>query len=143
MRERPILFSAPMVRAVLRKANPKTQTRRGIARLAGFSQKITEFGPSDTCGYDWHFRDREMRWHDMRTADLLKLCPYGQPGDRLWGKETFAVYGDANKYVIHYRATHQNEGSGWTPSIHMKRIYSRILLEVVSVRVERLQDISE
>ena len=71
------------------------------------------------------------------------LCPYGQPGDRLWVRDTFADAGCR----LTYRAD-QNDGAHcvvkrWTPSIHMPRWASRILLEVTDVRVERLQDISE
>ncbi|MFJ3316158.1 hypothetical protein ACIPLR_12420 [Herbaspirillum huttiense] len=86
MKERPILFSAPMVRAIL--AGAKTQTRRDATRVGGFGQ-ITEFGRSDTTGYDWHFRDSAMRWHDLSHAQLMKACPYGQVGDRLWVRETW------------------------------------------------------
>ena len=65
MRELPILFQGPMVRGIL--GGIKTNTRRPINRLLGFG-KITEFGPSDTPGYDWHFRDRRVLWNDLRTA---------------------------------------------------------------------------
>ena len=81
-------------------------------------------------------------------------CPYGQPGDRLWVRESFAhVYRD-NREPEHrspedvaYMAggmqpDHDVYGS-WKPSIHMPRWASRILLEVTDVRVERLKDISE
>lgn len=86
MRERPILFNAPMVRAILQ--GRKTQTRRLVKDLRGFG-RVTEFGASDTAGYDWHFRDRDMRWNDLRNDQLMQTCPYGQPGDRLWVRETW------------------------------------------------------
>lgn len=166
MKERPILFSAPMVRAIL--AGDKTLTRRDVTRLGEFGQ-ITEFGPSDTAGYDWNFRDSAMRWHDLSHADLLKACPYGGPGDHLWVRETWQAwrlvntaydewepisvkeaaasrqhnfeYGPTSQR-IEYRATNESTGP-WTPSIHMPRWACRILLEVTGVRVERLQDISQ
>ena len=167
MKESPLLFIAPMVRATL--ADNKTITRREIIRLGGFG-KITQFGRSDTPGYDWHFRDSAMRWNDLTHAQLMKACPYGQPGDRLWVRETWqawhrtsyeydewepisvkeatAAMKDQNCVFgptcdsIQYRATSKSVGP-WTPSIHMPRWACRILLEVTGVRVERLQDISE
>jgi len=70
-------------------------------------------------------------------------CPYGQPGDRLWVRET---WGENQFGETHYRAdaVEPFDGpEGWKPSIHMHRHRSRILLEIVTVRVERLQDISD
>ena len=159
MKERPILFSAPMVRAIL--TDHKTITRREIVRLGGFG-KITEFGRSDTPGYDWHFRDSAMRWHDLSHTQLMKACPYGEVGDRLWVRETWrgvveishpdapVKYGVA-RYVpdqqhcrrVEYAATQAHDGEPWRPNIHMPRWACRILLEITGVRVERLQDISE
>lgn len=167
MREIPLLMNGPMVRATL--AGHKTNTRRDIIRLSGFG-KITQFGRSDTPGYDWHFRDSAMRWHDLFHDQVMKACPYGQPGDRLWVRETWqawhrtsyeydewepvsvkeatAAMKDQNCVLgptcdsIQYRATSKSMGP-WTPSIHMPRWACRILLEVTGVRVERLQDISE
>lgn len=93
-------------------------------------------------------------WDDERS-DLYK-CPYGQPGDRLWVRETHRpIWGQTPGYLIgvDYRAdpaekwTRLGDQIGaptkWTPSIHMRREYSRILLEIVSIRCERLNDISE
>jgi hypothetical protein len=148
-RELPILFAGPMVRAIF--DNRKTQTRRLV--------KLREFGPSDTTGYDWTFRDRRALWQDYRHADLLaRVAPY-RVGDRLYVRETFARNdGTAGGYL--YRAdygeaagfcswnlrtggkpTHHTER--WTPSIHMPRCAARIWLRVERVRVERACDISE
>jgi hypothetical protein len=125
MKERPILFSGPMVRAILE--GRKTQTRR------------------------------------------IVRCPFGQQGDRLWVRETWALdaYTGDMQFCIKYRAggdyvTERNGSdewvpvyqryidgcaldnwSRWRPSIHMPRWASRLTLEVTGVMVERLQDISE
>lgn len=131
MKERPIIFSGPMVRAIL--AGRKTQTRR-----------IVKPQPNSMGASGWHWNG--WRWQDHPGTTLRgpdEECPYGQPGDRLWVRETHAIYGDREQHVIHYRATHQSEGSGWKPSIHMPRWASRITLEIASVRAERLQEISE
>ena len=127
MNERPILFSAPMIRAIL--SGAKTQTRRTVHPM-----------------------------HMSITGELLRY-PYGEPGDRLWARETWAHDADSlemlralvddimptRDYGPYYRATGAYEGSGlrWRPSIHMPRWASRITLEVTDVRVERLQSISE
>lgn len=170
VKERPILMSAPNIIAILE--GRKTHTRRLVRRLAGFG-KITEFGKSDTPGYDWHFRDKQMRWHDISHALLLECCPHG-PGDRLWVRETFKNiasgevkngYGEV-RYGFAYKADGaacwaerptiihdltdkpptgpmQFQPRPWKSSIHMPRRASRILLEITDVRVDRLQEISE
>ncbi|AMD90017.1 hypothetical protein [Desulfovibrio fairfieldensis] len=82
------------------------------------------------------------------------ICPYGQPGDRLWVKETFYRYYPSETWPepkALYRADgitlcdKDSEGKKqrWTPSSHMPRILSRITLEITDIRVERVQDISE
>ena len=153
MKERPILFSGAMVRAIL--DGTKTQTRRVISNVATIG-RVTEFGRSDTTGYDWTMRDSRLRWNDLRHKQLIDRCPYGQPGDSLWVRETWAR--DSEDDALFYRA---DVGSGneaddwqrniddgangyrWRPSIHMPRDVSRITLEVTGVRVERLQEIGE
>ena len=139
MKQRPILFSAPMVRAILE--GRKTQTRRFINSLSGFS-KISEFGKSNTPGFDWCFRDLNMRWNEFTNHRLLWKCPYGQPGDNLWVRETWAhEYGGG--YLYRASHSHMKPDGNWKPSIHMPRAASRILLKITDVRVERLNDISE
>lgn len=161
MIERPILFSAPMVRALL--DGTKTQTRRPVTRLSGFGP-ITEFQASDTAGYAWMFRDKWALWNDISASQLLGCCPYGTPGDRLWVRETFqpmlaegvdfraANWETGEGYAPRYTATEgatewidpdDNISSACKPSIHMPRWASRITEEITGVRVERLQDISE
>ena len=140
MKERPILFSAPMVRAL--RAGRKTQTRRAVKHplLCTLSFIVD-------CGDGW--------WGDEK-GEVQARCPYGQPGDRLWTRETWAR--DDEDGALYYRA---DVGSGneaddwernrldgvsryrWRPSIHIPRWASRNTLDVTKVRVERLQDISE
>ena len=125
---RPILFSGAMVRALL--DGSKTQTRRAL------KVRCQEIGERDD-GSLWPWSE-----NPDTAADHWHACPYGQPGDRLWVRETFCDLGDGE---IEYRADGECDANvvpRWTPSIHMPRAASRILLEIVSVRVERLQDIS-
>ncbi|MFJ2989999.1 hypothetical protein ACIPF8_19205 [Collimonas sp. NPDC087041] len=137
MKERPILFTGAMVLALL--DGSKTQTRRIYK-----NRKHPDAG----C--------------DMAASELVReaqhvihrSCPYGQPGDRLWVRETFRkVMGQTAGWIAtDYRATYQHGdrlgdvvgmAGKWTPSIHMPRDASRIQLEIIDVRVERLQEISE
>ena len=143
-KERPILFSGPMVRAILE--GRKTQTRRIVTKVAGFGKVMAGFDKSDTPGYDFHFRCKRGLWQDLRESELLGRCPYGNRGDRLWVRETHCKYGGGYIYRADY-GTHTpiSDGIGgpWKPSIHMPRVASRITLEITGVRVERLNDIGE
>ncbi|WP_288230446.1 hypothetical protein [uncultured Desulfovibrio sp.] len=89
-----------------------------------------------------------------RPVDPQRQCPFGQPGDRLWVRETFCKYYPSETWPepkALYRAdgitlcATDSEGKKqrWTPSIHMPRTLSRITLEITDVRVERVRDISE
>lgn len=143
MKERPILFSAPMVRAIL--DGRKTQTRRVANPRKHPSLLDGSWSDNyvlDACNFEWLMRD----------------CPYGQPGDRLWVRETFQpiypqdpLYNGGKPICYDYAATYRHgdrlgdsigEKRKWKPSIHMPRLASRITLEVTGVRVERLNDIS-
>lgn len=147
------------VRALL--AGTKTMTRRIPTRLRG-KGRISELGPSDTAGYDWHFRDQCARWHDVSNDRLLALLPW-RVGDRIWVRESLRrdrmvnlLTGErtTNAFVAYYSADDTEcvdtagFNLGWTwerkalPSIHMPRSFSRLTLIVESVKVERLQDIS-
>lgn len=161
-KERPILFSAPMVRTLL--AGTKTQTRRVCkpAEAAGLSFVVEVPDPLER-GQVYngsHFGNEE--------GGVQFACPYGGVGDRLWVRETHAPQADCwgswerwlrgaggEPPIIHYAADFkpfQNDNGfvirkpfieKWRPSIHMPRWASRIDLEVTDVRVERLQEISE
>jgi len=142
MGEHTILFSGEMVKAIL--DGRKTQTRRLIVAVRGLG-RVTEFGPSDTPGYDWIMRDRRMLWNDLRAADLLARCPYGVPGARLWVRETWYSSPDGTELLGFKADGDFPHGQPYRvrPSIFMPREASRLTLEVVSVRPERVQDISE
>lgn len=94
--ERPILFSGEMVRAIL--DGRKTQTRRVVKEKC--------FGPSDTRGYEWHYRCKRGLWQDMRHSEMMQKCPYGVPGDRLWVRETWKCswWGEGEPERIAYKA---------------------------------------
>ena len=129
MKERPIIFSAPMVRAIL--AGTKTQTRR-VVKLKPWQQIEERDG-----GAPWPWM-----YDDDRAGDHWLPCPYGQAGDRLWVRESFCDARQAAAGRVLYRSS-GDIACGWKPSIHMPRQFSRITLEVTAVRVERLQDITE
>lgn len=168
MKERGIIFSGPMVRAIL--SGEKTQTRRVIKDAVGLPSDVLMCRDSQSpSGYAIGGGSIE---------DVMLRCPYGVPGDRLWVRETFR---SQYKGIVAYRANGEagawmgsedtasgrvwvhhgwllgfadpnqrghwvgatKYGPRWTPAIHMPRWSSRITLEIEAVRVERLQDITE
>lgn len=152
MRERPILFSGPMVRAIL--AGKKTQTRRIMKHQP---QRVVVPGMRPMLAIQQPRRKDRWLWPNVKT-EVLASCPYGQPGDRLWVRETWADDAEARwepqKRGTFYRADDDAEedkascdAAGipftWCPSIHMHRWRSRITLEITDVRVQRLQDIND
>ena len=137
MKERPILFSGPMVRAILE--GRKTQTRRVIQSPRPNHPEVVFLDH----GHGWWpycSDDGESTWCD--DDEYVIHCPYGGIGDQLWVRETHYVfsagYKDGTGLNIVYRATEPDAPCSWTPSIHMPRWASRLLLDVVSVRAERL-----
>lgn len=137
MNTRPILFTGKMVRALLE--GRKTQTRRAV-RFHPATGYIVERGGN-------------RRWH-RDDPEAVAGCPYGQPGDTLWVRETFSRCGCPecagawpgkanNDHPTVYRATHSGPPLAWMPSIFMPRWASRITLELTGVRVERVQEIGE
>ena len=166
MKERPIIFSAPMVRAILE--GRKWQTRRVIKNMPPqpaanchedhmplhkvpyfdvyCSQNKTECNPRGK-GDNWSW------WQvDNRQRFPVIKCPFGKPSDRLWVRETWQSHlahehlSPANIPIgsdIQYPATSDRWISKCRPSIHMPRWASRITLEIVDIHAERLQKISE
>jgi len=138
MRERPILFSGPMVRAIL--AGQKTQTRR-VAKDVRHPDFGNWYAPGALALEPQHVIDR--------------ACPHGEPGDRLWVRETWNRFEPWSGF--HYAADYEAFGIGpdddpdhipdhevrWRPSIHMPRAACRIVLEITGVRLERLQQITD
>jgi hypothetical protein len=140
MKERPILFKGPMVRAILE--GRKTQTRR-VLKLQWTADHLQETSPGSGV---WN--ELNQHWHG--EIHKQNVCPYGVPGDRLWVRETWNNPFDLAEYPqcksprsCVYRADYVGDDWPWKPSIHMPRWASRITLDIKSVRVERLQDISE
>ena len=169
MSERPILFNAEMVRAIL--DGRKTQTRRPVdvthVQYLGGAPET-----SDPADWGYWVDDEYGRWavlargvrERMHNGQVSIPCPLGQPGDRLWVRETFvsgvglAEIGDARTFHETccapagappaprwlYRADGHRIPSAvhWRPSIHMPRWASRITLEIADVRVQRVQEIT-
>lgn len=173
MKERPILFSGPMVRAILE--GRKTQTRRVVKPVGNDDAFVLQ----DYGNGFWPYRSDDGDTPFKGDMELPIDCPYGRVGDRLWVRETFSIgedlgadwvrgYAQGDRFVIldggsheyivpesyeiprNAKETHNSEGTaehwrefGPIPSIFMPRWASRITLEITGVRVERLQDISE
>lgn len=166
MKERPILFSGSMVRAILE--GRKTQTRR-VAKFVpyrdGINISASSLSVGDYCtGNPEHGKvlySMGAGCWQQRTKPLH--CPYGKVGDSLWVREAWA-YGcaeDAKRKIAVFRADAELdhcdarflnklnnlrkafEFNRWRPSIHMPRWASRISLEVIQVKVERLQQIND
>ncbi len=139
MKERPILFSGEMVRAIL--AGLKSQTRR-TAGLDYINQdpdawRLVMHGPL--------LGRHSATFEHVQTAErFTAFCPYGQAGDRLWGRETWHLWGPPEHQVLAYRADYSDpESYTWKPSIHMPRTHARLLFDLQAVRIERVQSISE
>ena len=178
MKERPILFNAPMVRAILE--GRKTMTRRVVKpQIEEFKQHTPDkHSPKHPkpyldayCGEpktSANPRGVSPNWHwwtrDNRPGECVAKCHYGQPGDRLWVRETWGLmcHHDPSdwcagsirgvpeselveQYSIEHAANWNlpSESAYWRPSIFMPRWASRITLEVADVRVQRVQDITE
>lgn len=147
MKERPILFSAPMVRAILE--GRKMMTRRVVKPQPYIANTAAD-------GMRFWNVSGAVGGRIMLEPDFFARCPYGQPGDRLWVKETFYAIGDvagprgSGQCWLHYLADESNNlqdtdlqwRGPWTSPLFMRRKYSRITLDVTGVRVERLQDIT-
>jgi hypothetical protein len=166
VKERPVIFSGPMVKAILE--GRKTQTRRICKPACDMGGELAgSVHPAKESGW--------IAWwpgNDLGLADFTKLayqdgfqCPYGKPGERLWVRESAYIsqpnFGlpedathkdyDGQPRVVSYtvdmgfdaKRCAEDYGVKCSPSIHMPRWASRITLEITSVKVERVQDISQ
>ena len=160
MKERPVIFNGEMVRAIL--DGRKTQTRRVMK---------VQPKPSETRPGDFWFSSKKLE-SMVHVSDFMPgnspvadchlffqehCCPFGQVGDRLWVRETFAAFDADWKHpgkphdlkdgpwpnVVYPASVAKIPDGTCRPSIHMPRWASRILLEITAVRVERLNDISQ
>jgi len=157
-KERHILFSGEMIRAILE--NRKSQTRRVVKPQPPRAEDVRASAGIDyglftdetipdvwrVSGPVWAVRDK------MENPPKVPQwrCPYGKPGDRLWVKETWAigsegiVFRSDDGWIEHEPDCKELlDGGKWKSPLYMPKAAARIWLEIVSVRVERVQDISE
>lgn len=140
MKERPILFNGDMVRAVL--SGQKTQTRRPMKPIPVY--------PDAFDGLRREIHDGQVHfWASGAELPAHKFrCPYGQPDDRLWVKETHARHPQFAEVAYRADGEEFEDADGftwhpkWTPSIFMPRALCRITLEITDIRVERVQNIT-
>lgn len=152
MKERGMIFNGEMVRALL--DGRKTQTRRIIKDCTVGRDQISKF---------IQIEKKFIGCYPEDVPELIReCCPYGIPGDRIWVREAFRVHSRATDVAtLVYKASERNSWTEqthrvpvavcnkpatpekWTPSLHMPRWASRILLEITDVRVERLNSISQ
>ena len=147
-----MIFNGEMVRALL--DGRKTQTRRIIKDCTVGRDQISKF---------IQIEKKFIGCYPEDVPELIReCCPYGIPGDRIWVREAFRVHSRATDVAtLVYKASERNSWTEqthrvpvavcnkpatpekWTPSLHMPRWASRILLEITGVRVERLKSISD
>ncbi|VTM84892.1 morphogenetic protein [Klebsiella pneumoniae] len=167
MKERGMIFNGEMVRAIL--DGRKTQTRREIKLNLDIACLATTYDWATSLAAN-HYQGLTEEQIQQKAESLRGvihpvilangqmvsiICPHGKPGDRIWVRETWAEAGASAPDLKLYRANYPEhvpsiyenvppaEEIRWTPSIHMPRTASRILLEITDVRVERLNAISE
>ncbi|MGQ3662032.1 hypothetical protein [Citrobacter braakii] len=146
MKELPMIFNGEMVRAIL--DGRKTQTRRPVKFPFKDRNLGCELSGNELAG-------------ELSSGNYLN-SPFGKPRDRIWVREAFRVHSRATDVAtLVYKASERNSWTEqthrvpvavcnktatpekWTPSIHMPRWASRILLEITDVRVERLRSMSQ
>lgn len=173
MKERPIIFSGEMVRAILRDKDPKTVTRR-IIKIQPPSDEYILSTLCDCTASAYRRKIGKHCWLKLcedginikNRVDPYFSCPYGKVGDRLWVKETHLLWRSLNGQLIYDELTDapiyaddpeyealksegkklkKAEGCGWevVPSIFMSRESSRITLEITKLWPERLKEITD
>ncbi|HIB5425021.1 TPA: hypothetical protein ACWW9W_003480 [Klebsiella pneumoniae] len=153
MKERGMIFNGEMVRAIL--DGRKTQTRRIMKPQPEPCPRGGHWWPSNVFKTMLHVEEEMQNGKGGWGGIVGDACPFGDVGDRIWVRETWAEAGASAPDLKLYRANYPEhvpsiyenvppaEEIHWTPSIHMPRWASRILLEITNVRVERLNAISE
>lgn len=157
IKERPIVFSDEMVRAILE--GRKNQTRRVLKPqpLEDDPPLACEWYTPAIFGANGELRDGRYDVFGAYGHEWGVKCPYGAPGDCLWVREAFTLSDAdcqawdlpearaAHEPLVFYRADVEGPlpDVKWNPSVHMPKDFSRITLKITSVRVERLQKISE
>lgn len=151
IKERPIIFNTEMIKAIL--DGRKIQTRRVVKPQPEYRENESVPGNFGTFFHGWN-----LDHNAVTVDDIVKYCPYGQVGDRLWMREThrYSIRGkgeDDYVDIIEYKngkdkdilekGLVSNMNGLWRPSIHMPRWASRINLEITNIRIERVQDITE
>jgi hypothetical protein len=147
MREHPLLMKGPLVRATLE--GRKTQTRRPVKPQPSDDIVDVEYDDIAELWLGNTKEDNDLGFCSSWTA----RCPLGRTGDRLWVRETWAWPGEeefiyradqwAEDMVAKWKTDPNYPQVKWSPSIHMPRRACRLVLPLVSVRVERVQDITE
>lgn len=137
VKERPILFSTPMVQAILE--GRKTMTRRIVKNHSELIEEVIAVP---------RYMNLEEYWGQFRITwesgdDAFIECPYGKPGDILWVRETWAkdIYGKTFSLKAHGHRL--PGGSKWKPSIHMAKDLAQLWLQITDIRAERIEEISE
>jgi hypothetical protein len=134
MKSKPILFSTPMVQAILE--GRKTQTRRIVKPQP--KQELDFFG------WELHPKKLQVAFGTGNKVDSFHKFPFGQVGDVLWVRETFGTGKESGK--TYYKANAGNFNmlvDKWKPSIFMPKDAARIWLKITNIKIERLHDISE
>ena len=159
MPEKPILFSTAMVQAIL--GGRKTMTRR-LVKYHGrtpmdhnrqlFYKVVDELNGKKGPHAGFYKDSDVFDYEGKQLIDAVYFrCPYGQPGDILWVRETWQEsecfdFNVKDKYAYlaneHESEFAQEYKIRWRPSIHMPKKAARLFLRVKNVRVERVQDIS-
>lgn len=156
MIDKPILFSTPMVKAILE--NRKFQTRRVIKNKSGYSDKVWFSGvPHNTNETGYKIAYLKVPYDSEKDIIGDRICSPFEIGDRLWVRETHFIhsinqvgagigvveYKNGTTLHLHYEPDSVlTQWDKWRPSIFMPRWASRITLEVTEIRVQRLQEIS-
>lgn len=137
----PILYSTEMVKAIYENRKSKTRRTKGLDFIND------SFSEWEYLGIDKE--GRHLMRNEYGATNAIK-CPYGQPGEIHWVRETFANlnvdFSEVQPYFVYQADLFDEDQHGpvtWKPSIHMPKTAARFFLKVTDVRIEKLQDISE